>query len=363
MKGINRLYVLAIFVMVSLACSLTSQASSNVPEGLTSRTSIPSVQSNQPCQADLWEITPIGIRIETGYDQVWGGTPLPENGWNYVFVFFAVENNSDFWGKTRLNASDFSITTEGGFSYQAQTLNVWFPEDISLPNSKLRSSITVGGGLSFEPTRWITTEYLPPKFSTRGDVIGYTTKIFGAVEGWSVAPYNFLFKVAATQNELTLNMSGVTVDCIIQDNKMEGSIPSYSIDLGKIENNVIFPTGLSVDKLPNLDNSTIDVQDFGTINITSVQLDSGNATVKFRFTNANAGENAAGQVTAYIIGNDGYVHSMAGGNFSAGPGQTTDEIFLSTMGGIPDTDSNLKIIFEIRSNQGAESYQVFNLNT
>jgi hypothetical protein len=363
MKNTNKLYfVLGMILTSGLACSLTSQASSSVGGTPISQKSISPPQSNQPCQADKWRL-PVDVLTSTAYVHPnWGGTPPAESGWNYVFVFFAVENNSDLWGSVTINANALSITTEGGFTYNPERLATWFPADAFVPDRELQTWDAIVGGWWFQPVYWINTEYFPPKFSAQGTVVPYTTQLFGAIEGWAYIPYNFLFKVAATPKKLTLNISGVKVDCVVQGSKVEGHIPDSVVDLNNYQKNVVFPTTLPSTKLSDLTSSSIVVPDIGTITITGVELNTGNATVKFRFTNANEGADTIGEIHAYIIGDDGYMHGMFGGAFHAGPGQTVDGTDLSTMGGIPEDISNLKIVFEVKSGQGPVFYQVFNFN-
>jgi len=375
----KKYFAIVLILFTSLACAtLTGVGSgksftngSSEPTNGNSETSTPETsnsptQSFQPCETNKWEVVPVSSVSIPGRDRPrWVGTPTPPNGWNVLFVYYAVLNGSDLWGKVSINNGAATITTEGGFTYNTlgmmQTL--WFPQDQSLPVPITMQShdAMVGGNYVSQPLL-IETDYLPPNFGAKGNVVGYTTQIGGGPEGWTNYPYYSIFKVAATQKQLTLTMPDIEIDCVQDGANQKGTIPSRTFDLGSYKSSwQQYPTSASV---PNL-GSSINFADIGTTTLKNVQLDSGNATVKFQFTNSNQGAETRGTLNAYIVDSNGYIHGFQGGQFDAGPAATVDGQDLTTLGGVPNDDHKMKIVFWIETRQGStksDSYAVFNYN-
>jgi hypothetical protein len=376
MKKIS--WALSILIFASLACSLSSQvtpqptlqpsaeATVMPTASVTSNSAGNSIQLSPPCEDDKWEVVPVSVMSLPGHNQPgWVGTVTPPNGWNTVFVSYAILNGSDLWGRVNIDNTSPTITTEGGFNYSTVGMQgIWMPSDqkISVPITEIQNNPNLGGGNQvYQPMAYIT-DYIPPNFGVVGSVEGYTTQLGGEPQYWIYYPYYSIFKVAATQKHLTLTLPDIEIDCIQDGVKQQGTISSRIFDLGSYKSDwQKYPTSAYV---PDL-GSSIDFTNIGTVTIKSVQSDSdsGNVTIKFQFTNSNQGAETSGTLNAYIVDDYGYIHEFQGGQFDAGPAATVDGQDLETFGGVPD-DRNMKIVFWIETMQGStsDSYEAFNFN-
>jgi hypothetical protein len=331
--------VISLVLILSLAClaSGKSRKTTAIPptesfvtsEAVTTSEQPSDIQgSSQSCQPDKWEVVPIDVQVQPDYEPDGSETPTP-SGWNYVYVTYAVINRSDFWGNIYIHTETPSITTEGGFTYNAlgvQSQN-YTMQDVQVAQEWSRSQIWF-----FQP-RYL----LPPGLLSTGEVVDN----YG---NWSYIPIYSVFKVAATQKQLTLSVNEMSVVCIENGIGQEGTMPSRTYKLGNLKND--WQTYLTSASLPDLGKS-IKFADFGTVTIKSVTNASGDVTIKFQFTNVNQGMEAGGAFHAYLIDDLGQIHEFFGGQFNAGPAMTVDGQDLETKGGVPTDDRNMKIVFWI----------------
>jgi len=313
-------------------------------------------QSSDSCEIDKWQVVPTRIAYLPIEDENTNGFTSSDSGWNEVFVSIAVKNESNEWGYVKVGAGSLSITTEGNFTYNAYGVTGGmvgpFTSTDQLPFPTTWTSQDNWGNYWITPETELDTEYIPPQFNIQG----YQDSLTG--QG---IPYYFAFKVAATQKKLILHISGPEVDCLIQGDKVTEFLPDEIFDLSNISQQISFPTTVINSSLPNLGDSPIEVPNIGIITVTNIQRDSGTVTIKFTVTNSSAGEDTSGTVSGYIIGENGIIFDVFGGDFKVGPGQTGSGALIAK---IPDSVSNLKFILanKIFGNSGLGIYQAFNLN-
>jgi formylglycine-generating enzyme required for sulfatase activity len=374
--------MLSFLVIASAACASrqnppSSPFDSQAEIAITSKPgqglSNPTLESpiNQgSCQTSKWEVVPVSVVSIPAHDQPsWVGTETPPNGWNIVFVAYAVLNKSDLWGSVSINNGLPTLTTEGGFTYNTVGMQgVWMRSDqeIPAPVTQIHPQTSPFGngdmGKMLNQPLIYFTEYIPPHFAVLGTVQGYTSQWSGPPEGWTDFPYYSVFRVAATQKQLTLSLPDIEINCIQDGANQQGTIPARKFELDNYSSDWHqYATPASV---PNL-GSAFDFAAIGTVAITSTMNESGNATVKFKFTNHNQGTQTTGTLNAYVVDSQGYMHRFQGGQFDAGPAATVDGQDLETLGGVPEGDPSLKIVFWIETRPAStsiESYAVFSIN-
>ena len=339
-KNILKICIFTIFIGVMMeSCNLISKGAEtyepfsitptiNLPQAtnLTSDT-LPSKSS--PCQADKWIVAPIFMdRWSAG------------NGFDLVLIKLAVTNESDLWGYVQVSSRLLIITTEEGFSYETYS-----------------SMTNLPSGGQFWPTGGLSTQILPPGFTTLGDAR------YGGMSSGEVEEYAFVFKIASTQQELTLNVQNPSVICIPSDNSGqiitdEIPIKSYSLD------NLYSPNFPSPDNYPDI----IDLQmelPYGTVRYLDSFKKDGNLLLHLTFTNRSNGYDSSGCFSIYLVSDDG-IFRQYGVSTSAGPGLTTDIEDISFR------DSNINnafMVFEYypvwcgdRHGESKGVYQVYSFN-
>lgn len=252
-----------------------------------------------------------------------------EEGWKRVVVDLAIENASSYWGRITIDPTQGSalLTTEGGFSYQAEAGNLRIPAELSTEYS----------GLNLRANQPINAPYLPPGFRASG----YSER--------NLDPFLLSFRVAETQTTYTLTLESVSVDCLLAGpESVTQTIPPVSLDLAKDVRTLSYPSDRPQSEFSGF-LAPLYVADVGEFRFTDIRRkqDGGAYDLELHFliSNESQGYEISGHVgrDAYIIGDDGVVQrpQVAEGRFSAGPAQIVD----STMGFTAGSDTrNMKLV-------------------
>ena len=293
------------------------------------------------CDAKNWSIAPIKYyRYPEG------------DGWDYVLVDLAVTNNSKYWGAVSMGPSDFIISTEAGYSYtpfQGWYSNV--PQDPKSPYS----------GTTYYQYGYVSSSLIPPGFTTLG-LMG------SGVSSGAISRFTFGFKVASTQQHLTLNSSNTSVLCVNSDVKNASeAIPDTSVSMDNLSLPTL-PSNRPATDFQNITNLSIPIPNFGTITYKGISEGSDGMEFGFTFTNANQGYEEKGSIIqSYFIADDGISRSSDcnvaltpcydQGGYDAGPGQTVDILPIP----IRRPDASVHNIKFIIIDPNTNLYQVFNV--
>lgn len=338
-------------------------AAATVISMLTEVSSVPApVETGQSavttCQGDRWELFPTKVY------------QYPEgSGWKKVVVVFAVHNGSDLWGSMSVDGTGQAlIYTEDGFSYALEPGQHAFVPD-QPANTPYSGSVGFSNRL---PPRGPGLDLMPPNFTIRGD--SSNGKLYGSPASW----YQILFRVAETQNQFTVDVPGVRINCIHRDGQeLREELGTRRFNLDTDIRQPIFPANQPPGAYPELINGGAIESPIGSIQFTESKRtdffahDIGNEELDifFTVTNASAGYDISGDFGhSYLIGDDGLIRrpgcGIAGcggiegwpyGVFYAGPGQTAEATFGFI---VPPDAGDLKLVL-VHEEYGL--YRVFDL--
>ena len=194
------------------------------------------------------------------------------------------------------------LITDGGFSYSPVSSSEYWQEE---KLSKLHISENLVG--------W-TSDPIPPGFAIRG-ILNEADK--------QVAEFSLVYKIAATQNPITLTTTGLHVICKDLDGNtvyadIQNPGPNLVIDLQKDIR--ILSNPISKSSVRNV-SDPIEIPNLGKIHIVGLtnSTDLPGMMLNMEFANASQGYQAEGGIDSYLITSDGIVIRDEGG-FSAGPG-------------------------------------------
>ena len=231
------------------------------------------------CEIAKWNVIPTQIEIQPG----------PE-GFKYVVVTYALENNSPYWGKLVMVSHRSYITTEGGFQYWNELPRLLYegmviPPGIVMPNVQVK------------------------------------------------------YKVANTQNHFVAVLYPgriAWVWCLLpgSENRNEFMNDPIVLNLEKDVRSVSYPTERPDSDFQSITES-IQIPGKGTLKLLDLSRKAGSVVIRFKFTNTSAGYETSGRISAYMIGNDGIVHWDESGNagvFKIPPAQSSEISFQFTTG-------------------------------
>lgn len=308
------------------------------------------------CQSDKWKIIPERVLTFPG-----------DNGFKKIVIPYVIKNDSPYWGRLRKGlAAEWTVTTEDGFIYKTGATVEDSLQDIYQSYGQLN---VLGN------TIW--TSLPEPDFSYRAEVYlpsGYVFRGYDLetnVDAWRLP--QLVFQVAETQNQFTISLNSLYIECIHDD----GQIFEENL------NPVILNLSTDIQTLPNTDlsllpsqgiNAPIILDDIGKLEYQGTKLgtptledecfrdyqndlDVCYVMVLYRFTNASTGYETKLNIDGlYLIGDDGILRPQSGWvETSVGPGQSTDITIRFSPG--PKTD-RLMIIWTYSS-----PYRIIDLPT
>lgn len=273
-----------------------------------------------------WLITPIAY-VEITEDCI-GEEPNYFNGFKYLYVFYAAENNSSQYAKL-LRVEGITISTQEGYVYDIEGGNMRAGD-----NSHL----------------------IPPGFKIRG----------------SVAPINstgsnggnkFIFRVGATTSGYTIHIPGypsISLDKVPNHMSMTDVVTLFGGDprgsmyntegVNCFENNnsinlsSSFPTN-SPDSNFYYIGDTIAYGSDGEIQVVSYSIEGTTLSINVMYSNKSGGYDTTIPASKYVVGNDGYTHSeYYGANGPIGVGPNQQKVYTHTFN-IPIGLRNIKLVF------------------
>ena len=311
----------------------------------------PSSTEEVTCDINNWRIDPIEV-IEI---------PV-EDGWKYVLIYLTLSNYSPYWGNiTYYDLDNITIRSEDGFGYIVES------GYIELPNNP-RTCFSEGNFTQNCGVNNLYKSIVPPKFFIGGDN-GMRYKF--------ERKQSFIFKVAESQDNFTLNISSTIIRCIMPNGevKYEETILRAQFEKNLPEYSNMYPL-IEDWGFQELLGSTIEVQGVGKLRFTKLERrinyggDEEALYMHYEFANSNVGYESSGDISGYIIGDDGIARTpgcikgscklsedtYTTNHFSAGPGQTSNGI-IGIM--VPRNINNLKYVLYMEDHN---IFEVFNID-
>jgi len=309
-------FLLATFVLITLACSSLLKPTSNATSVASSPNSplIPptiSSESNSQCDAEIF-ITSVTEGV-------------PENGMKVVLATLGIKNTGSVWMELRGPDGDWIVlqtdpptylTTKDGSIYEYSHS---YGEDAPL----------------------MTMEVLPPGFVTLGVTLG-------AAYPGDPLYYNLRFDIPAAQIPDSITIGQMGISCFATGIARYPFLPDKTYDLSSDVTEA--PAQKSGSQYPDLVDSLLQLPNGeGKIEFTGVTRSGDTLTITFNFTNLSPSD-APPPFSGYIIG-DGRLStcfvkiegSCPVDNFNAvPPGQTQT---FSAMFNVLQHDTNLKFVY------------------
>jgi len=202
----------------------------------------PTMESPElPCQADHWDLIPIGV-----YEF------LESDGWKIVVIRFAVHNGSNLWGeleiRTNPNYYRNVLETEDGYVYelyQRTSNTVYLPDEPS--GNPYSGAVHVPNKINTAIGRQPYTVFVPPGFTVVGNLGGAGSDLGGHPSPGINSLYQLLFKVPQAQQEYTLTLSGGIVRCIDEEgSRAYGPLPPQPLDISTGVQQLTYPQNVMI---------------------------------------------------------------------------------------------------------------------
>jgi hypothetical protein len=273
------------------------------------------------CKASEWKIIPLSVQY----------FPSTLQGWKYLVMKYAIANESDTWGEWAdgvINSHFSYLVSEDGFAYPP----LESPEYSSFAREMGELGIT-------DFPNW------PQPFFLFSDPIPSGFFLSGEYDSYLGDYYSAAFRVAETQNHFKLITKPLYIICRGPDGKR--IYPNTGQDLiVDLERDLRTPSNpLSASSVRSI-SEPIEIQNFGTFNILGLtnSTEQPGLLLNIKFTNANMGYQAEGDIDSYLITSDGLTIRDQG-YFSAGPGQSIE--FSLLFDNAPARDDYYVVIYSL----------------